>query len=175
MLRTRRFFTLASVLATLGLVAACASDATGPSQEVEAGAGSTTPLAQQGLLRCTQRPYASGRALIGPLGGEINVGKNQFKVPRGSLLVPTLVTMELPSDTVNSVRFLPEGLTFMSTALPELKLDYKNCRLPKGMKPKVVYTTEALRVIETLPSASDSTTATVAAHLKHFSRYAITY
>jgi hypothetical protein len=175
MMRSTKFFSLTAAVATLALVAACATDATGPSEEVEAGVVSTVSLAQQGLLRCIPRPYASASALIGPLGGEIKVGKNEFKVPRGALFVPTLITMQLPSDTVNSVRFSPEGLVFNPLALPDLKLDYKNCLLPKGAKPRVVFTTETLRVLESLPSTSDSTTGLVDARLKHFSRYAITY
>ncbi len=168
------YFGIAAMSAGLiGALAGCANDATGPTTEIEANAGFT--VVRQGLLRCTPQPYAVGRAVIGPNGGEIKVGKNEFKVPKGSLLLPTMITMELPSDTVSSVRFSPEGLVFNPMALPTVKFDYKHCQVPKGLKPKVAYTTESLRIIETLPSASDSTTSTVGARPRHFSRYAITY
>ena len=83
-----------------------------------------TPVA---FLVCAAQPYAAGSAWIGPNGGEIKVGKNEFKVPQGALDAPTFITMEVPSDTIRSVRFGPEGLTFKSGALPELKLDYEGC------------------------------------------------
>jgi hypothetical protein len=159
------------------VIVGCAQDATGPS-DIDAlkGPSPISTVAQQGLLRCTPRRYAVARALIGPRGGEIKIGHNEFKVPRNSLTIPTLITMELPSDTVNSVRFSPEGLIFNPRAQPELKLDFANCaKLPHGFKPKVAYTTESLRIIETLQSSVDSTSGSVGADLKHFSRYAISY
>ena len=79
------------------------------------------------FLVCTAQPYAAGSAWIGPNGGEIKVGKTEFKVPKGALNSLTMITMELPSDTVKSVRFSPEGLAFNPGAWPELKLDYKGC------------------------------------------------
>ncbi len=135
------------------------------------------------FLVCTAQPYAANSAWIGPKGGEIKVGKNEFKVPKGALNQLTLITMEVPSDTVKSVRFSPEGLTFNPGKWPELKLDYNNCpKQPKNKgkgkgedKVRVGYVTEDLEVIQQLPSADDEFNEAVQTHLKHFSRYAITY
>jgi hypothetical protein len=192
MLRSTRFHTLAAVVATITLVAACANDATAPtaiesdkgaSTETGIGASGGTGVSPSGFLRCTAQPYAADSAWIGPKGGEIKIGKNEFKVPKGALDELTLITMELPSDTVKSVRFGPEGLTFNPGAWPELKLDYKGCEKEKKGKGKgkgedkvrLVYTTEQLEVIQILPSADDELNENVQTHLKHFSRYAVYY
>jgi hypothetical protein len=186
MASARRFHVFSTVLA-VGLFAACATDATGPSPNIEIGSGAgTNDSMPEGpapaFLVCAAQPYAADSAWIGPNGGEIKLGKTEFKVPRGALHELTLITMELPSDTIKSVRFSPEGLTFNPVALPELKLDYKGC--PKqsnkgkgnaGDKVKVVYVTEQLEVINALTSLDDDLTETVQTNLKHFSRYAITY
>jgi hypothetical protein len=184
MLRSMRFFTLTAVVATISLVAACANDAMAPA-EVEFGKGATNDpsTAESGLLQCKPQPYAADSAWIGPKGGTIKIGHNEFTVPKGALDEPTLITMELPSDTVKTVRFSPEGLTFNPGALPELKLDYKGCakeKKGKGKgkdddKVKLVYTTEQLEILEVLPSADDALNEDVQTHLKHFSRYAVYY
>lgn len=177
MFRARPLLVMTTLLAA-GFLAACAQDSTGPS-EIEAKRVAVTPSATQpGLLKCPQRPYASAQALIGPLGGEIKIGKNKFKAPKGSLLLPTLITMELPSDTVMSVRFLPEGLTFNASARPTLTLDYKSCGVKRP--PAIAYTTESLKVLQVLPSwqgdqDGDFQNDDVNSNLNHFSRYAITY
>jgi hypothetical protein len=177
MLGSTRFFTLASVLTTAGLVLACASDPMAPI-DIEAkksGSVEQPSAAEHGLLQCTPQPYAADSAWIGPKGGEIKIGKNKFTVPKGALDATTLITMELPSDTVKSVRFGPEGLTFNAGALPKLKLDYKNCEKSKGKKASIVYVTEQLEVIEVLPSADDNVNDDVHSEVEHFSRYAVYY
>ncbi len=171
MLTSIRFFTLTALLAAVGFGAACTGEATGPS-EMKPVLINLQPL--HGLLQCTPQLFASGSALIGPNGGEIKVGKNKFTVPKGALSKLTLITMQVPTDAVRSVRFLPEGLVFNAGAQPRLKLDYKGCSKSKTPM-KVAYTTEQLKVLEVLPSATDSVNATVDAPIKHFSRYAVYY
>jgi hypothetical protein len=186
MVRSTRFYTLAAVVTTIGLVAACASDPLAPG-EIEAkkastqGAGGSpwSSPSEHGLLKCTPQPYAADSAWIGPEGGTIKIGKNKFTVPEGALTQPTLITMELPSDTVVSARFSPEGLTFHADARPKLKLDYKSCGKVKG-KVSIVYTTEDLDVLQVLPSQQgdqdgDSENDDVDSDLDHFSRYAVYY
>jgi hypothetical protein len=173
MLRSIRFPALITMVAAAAVLAACANDATAPS-EVEFGKGATTNP-DTGLVRCKPQPYAVKSALIGPDGGAIKIGHNEFKVPQGALNETVLITMELPSDTVKSVRFSPEGLSFNPAALPELKLDYKGCPKGTGKGAKVVYTTEQLQVIEVLPSSDDALNEEVDANLEHFSRYAVYY
>jgi hypothetical protein len=223
MYRIRPLACLMTIGITLGLLAACAGDATSPtgpgpdtagatghggggsvpdtvvtapadtSVADTSGAGtadtagvadsSANGIGQAALLVCTPQPHLMKSAWIGPKGGEIKVGKSEFKVPSGALDVSTLITMELPADSVRSVRFSPEGLTFKSGRWPELKLDYAGCPKPKknkgkgggGDKVKVAYVTEQLEILQVLPSADDSVNTDVQAKLKHFSRYAITY
>lgn len=199
MLRARPLLALSAALVMFGF-SACGSEPTGPATSgsdtgasVPADTSSTpvdtastpvdttngTPVA---FLVCAAQPYAAGSAWIGPNGGEIKVGKNEFKVPQGALDAPTFITMEVPSDTIRSVRFGPEGLTFKSGALPELKLDYEGCpkqdNSGKGNaedRAKVVYVSENLEILQVLPTVDDSLNQDVHANVEHFSRYAIAY
>ena len=204
MRRARPLFVLTAVLMMSGFLA-CGSDPTGPAPSgSDAGSPSpadttsspvdtaSTPVdtssspvdtsgaAPAAFLVCTAQPAAAGSAWIGAGGGEIKVGANEFKVPEGALDSLTFITMEVPSDTIRSVRFGPEGLTFKPGALPELKLDYKGC--PKqdhkgkgGDQAKVVYVSENLEILQVLPTADDSLNEDVHANVEHFSRYAISY
>src|SRR5213595_1907793 len=60
-------------------------------------------------------------------GDEIEDGGNWLVIPQGALRDPVSITAVVPSDTVAMVRFRPEGLRFLSTAL--LMLTYDNCRI----------------------------------------------
>jgi hypothetical protein len=177
MLSSIRFFTIAALMGAVGFGAACARDATGPT-EIEP-ALLNLPIVGAlpivgGLLQCTPQLVTSRSASIGPAGGEIKVGNHKFTVPRGALSKPTVITMQAPTGKVRSVRFLPEGLTFNAGSLPRLKLDYGKCEKPKSPV-KIAFTTENLQILEVLPSVPDSTTSSVDAPIKHFSRYAISY
>src|SRR5207247_10882887 len=77
------------------------------------------------LVSCRPLPYDSVTRTIGPEGGELEVGRNWLVIPQGALRDPVSITAVAPSDTVAMVRFRPEGLRFLSTAL--LVLTYDNC------------------------------------------------
>src|SRR6266545_3911281 len=105
------------------------------------------------LLTCRPLRYDSVTKTIGPAGGEIAVGRNWLLVPRGALREPVRITAVAPSDTVTMVRFQPEGLRFEATAL--LVMKYDNCRVPKGVTPRIALVTESLSIIEVLASGDD--------------------
>lgn len=138
------------------------------------GAGSLPIL--KGLLKCDPMPYASARKLIGPRGGTLQIGPHTLVVPAGALSAPTWIRGQAPTDSVNSVRFFPEGLTFNPKNPARLTLDYSNCSLLRNLLPKrIVYTTERLRVLELLASIDDLLRRKVSANLEHFSRYAVAW
>lgn len=134
-----------------------------------------------GLLTCRPEPFVSASAQIGRNGGTLRFGDHKLVIPAGALSQTVTIRAEVPRDTVNSVRFKPEGLQFARDA--ELTLDYSNCGLLGGLtsallpsKPlRVAYTTEALRIIEFVPSTDNRRNKTVTGKLEHFSRYAIAW
>ena len=137
------------------------------------------------LASCRPLPYDSVTRTIGPEGGELEVGRNWLVIPQGALRDPVSITAVAPSDTVAMVRFRPEGLRFLSTAL--LVLTYDNCRIPRPATPRIALVTDSYRVIEFLTSAAASPSdhrlpkghqeghRRVVGELHHFSNYAVAW
>jgi hypothetical protein len=113
---------------------------------------------------------------VGPAGGTLTVGPHRLTIPPGALSAPVLITAEAPSDTVNSVRLKPEGLTFAPGRPAQLTLSYANCSLLAQLLPgHIAYTTDLLQILSYLPAIDDLLSKTVTGSLPHFSRYAIAW
>lgn len=132
----------------------------------------STALSSVSLLTCRPLPYASAVATVGPNGGTIKVGANTLVIPQGALASRVTIKAEQVSGKVNSIRFSPEGLKFARPA--QLTMSYENCLVVLSAK-RIVYTTEALKVLEILRSLDLNLKRTVAAPVDHFSRYAVAY
>lgn len=127
-----------------------------------------------GLLTCAPLPYDSVTQTIGPEGGTIQVGVNTLWVPQGALDTAVSITAVVTPDSVNRIRFQPEGLTFQQPAA--LIMGYGNCDLLGSTLPKrVAYTTEALQILDYLPSLDDRGSQTIRGWLRHFSEYAVAW
>ena len=127
-----------------------------------------------GLLQCTSLPYDSTTQTIGPEGGAIQAGPHVLRIPPGALSDTVTITMVAPPDTVNRVRFQPEGLTFASPAW--LTMSYANCSLLGQLLPKrIAYTDDALVVLEYLLSFDNFWSQRVTGRVEHFSNYAIAW
>lgn len=126
------------------------------------------------LLTCSPLPSDSTSQMIGPDGGTLSVGPHTLTVPAGALTAPTLITAVLDGDSVNAVRFSPEGLVFLQPS--SLTMSYANCGLLGTFIPKrIVYTTDDFQILEILPSLDDVLTKTVTGQVSHFSQYAIAW
>jgi hypothetical protein len=170
--RAARF---AATLIVLVAAASCAREsATAPGEPNASLLGGLRRLTGA-LLTCSPLPFATDSALIGPLGGTLNLGAHSFTVPRGALTRSVWIKGEAPSDTVNSVRFYPAGLTFSRPAT--LTMSYSNCNLVAGLlTPKrIAYTTEGLVILSYLPSVDNLLLREVTGSLDHFSRYALAW
>jgi hypothetical protein len=127
-----------------------------------------------GLLQCTPLPYDSVTQTIGPEGGTIQVGPHTLSIPAGALGAPVTITAVALSETVNRVRFQPEGLTFQQSA--SLSMSYANCNLLGLLLPKrVAYTTDLLQILYYLQSVDKPLSQTVTGRLDHFSDYAVAW
>jgi hypothetical protein len=86
------------------------------------------------------------------------------------------ITGDIPSDTVNSIRFQPQGLQFVSGHPARLSMSYANCPLLGRLLPKrIAYTTDPLQILQILVSLDDVLVKKVSAQITHFSRYAISW
>lgn len=127
-----------------------------------------------GLLTCTPLPYDSVTQTVGPEGGTIQVGAYTLVIPDSALDTAVTITAVAPSDTVNAVRFQPEGLHFQQKA--QLTMSYANCNLLGSLVPKqIAYTDSTLQIIDYLPSVDDFTSQTVTGRVRHFSEYALAW
>jgi len=133
-----------------------------------AGQGSSS-----GLLRCRPMAYDSVTQVIGPSGGDIKVSRHVLSISGGTLKQPTTITAVAPSDTLNRIRFQPEGLTFNKPVA--LVMSYANCTLDGSSPREIVYTDDALKVLEHEPSKDDPAGKRVGALLTHFSEYAVAW
>jgi hypothetical protein len=122
---------------------------------------------------CEPLAYDAEAKIIGPQGGELHIGPHKLTIPRGALSVPTVVTGEMPVDTLVSVQLSPHGLNFNRQVT--LELSYKHCFLPKEYFYRLAYIDDLLNILE-LPFSHDKKGLDeVKGYIEHFSRYAIAY
>jgi hypothetical protein len=144
---------------------------TPPDSTVTPADSGGTPI-KSNLLFCQLQQYAVTTAVIGPQGGQINVGNHSLRIYPNALLEDVTITAEQVEGWESSVRLSPEGLRFAVPA--ELFLSYKNCPDVKHSK-RVVYTDELLNILESPWSLDISSSSQVKALIYHFSRYAVAY
>jgi hypothetical protein len=126
------------------------------------------------LVTCTPLPYDSVTQTVGPAGGTIQVGAYSLVIPDSALDSAVTITAVAPSDTVNAVRFQPQGLHFNQKA--SLTMSYANCGIVGWVLPQhIAYTTDGLQIVEFLPSVSDVLSQTVTGSIRHFSEYALAW
>ena len=126
------------------------------------------------LLNCSPLPYDSTTQVVGHAGGTIHVGPHTLVVGPGALDHDVSITAVAPSGTTRLVRFQPEGLTFNHPVA--LTLSYQNCGLVSTLLPKkVVYTNDALDIVEVLLSLDNLFSKSVTGQVRHFSGYAVAW
>lgn len=125
------------------------------------------------LVQCRSLRADSVTQVIGPEGGELNVGPHTLDVPPGALSDTVRITAVAPSETVRLIRFMPEGLVFQKPA--SLSLSYKNCKIPAGTSPRIAYLSDTLSVVAYMPSIADQWAQWVITDLSHFSNYAVAW
>jgi hypothetical protein len=126
------------------------------------------------LLACSPVPYDSVVQTVGPLGGTIDFGSNSLVIPPGALDTNTTITAVVPADTIDEVRFAPQGLVFAQPAL--LAMSYANCPVSGILGAlSVVYVDDALSILEVESSSNDTLHFTITGRIRHFSGYAVAY
>jgi hypothetical protein len=147
------------------------STGTPPDSTVTPADSGSTP-SKSTLLVCQLQEYAVTTAVIGPLGGQINVGNHSLRIPENALSADVTITAEQVVGSLSSVRLSPEGLRFAVPA--ELFLSYSNCASVARPK-RIVYTDELLNILEAPLSVDFSSSSQVKGLINHFSRYAVAY
>ena len=177
-MKVSRAFRLLAVLLAVSAAISCGLDKAptappAPQADLLGGTLGVVSRLAGSLLTCNPLPGDLDSARIGPNGGTLTMGPHSLVIPRGALTSTVWIKGEVVRDTVNSVRFSPEGLHFLKPA--SLVMSYSNCSLTGGLlTPKrIAYTKDNLKVIEWLPSTDNILARKVTARLDHFSRYAV--
>ena len=133
------------------------------------------PVARaSGLLRCTPLAPDSASQTIGPAGGVLRVGPHVFSIPPGALTSTVTITAVIHADSVNRIHFEPQGLAFTAPTL--LTMSYANCDVLSSLVPKhIAYTSDALVILELVPTVDNLLTQKVTGSVVHFSDYAIAW
>ena len=128
------------------------------------------------LLRCDSIPAVHAESVIGPDGGTLVIGPHRLEVPAGALDDTVTITADVPSDSVNSIKFAPQGLAFDAGHPARLTMSYANCPVLAQLLPKrIAYTTDLLQILDLLVSVDNTLLHRVSADVGHFSRYAIAW
>ncbi len=162
-----------TALLLAGAAAGCGEPPTAPLRHVS----TLSKAAQAGTpLRCTAVAGDSATVVIGPAGGTVAAGQQVLVVPKGALRAPVAITAVVRPDTVNLVRFAPDGLVFLKTAT--LTMYYGNCDADgPGPRPKIALVNDQLQILAyvQLPKGKGPNPPYVWGKLSHFSNYAVAW
>jgi hypothetical protein len=129
------------------------------------------------LLRCEPLEFAADAEVIGPNGGQLQIGPHRLLIPKGALDHEQLIASQAPTSALVEVHFDPHGLQFAKSA--QLTLNYDHCMRPDKYTYRIVYAEDAqglvTHILEFPPSKDDKTLKEVEADINHFSRYMIAY
>ena len=142
------------------------------------------------LLSCPVAAYDSVTQVIGPAGGILVAGSHVLVVDSLALTSPVSITAVAPSQSVNLVRFRPEGLKFKPGvhgigALVATNLD--NCGVHPNQVLQIVNVTDSLSILGYLQAPTSTDSAVVVKYktylgslwvgglLHHFSNYAVAW
>jgi len=127
-----------------------------------------------GLLECRPLAYDSVTQTVGFFGAVLRVSRHTLTIPPLALTHPVRITVVAPSDTVNVIRFEPEGLVFNYPV--RLTMSYANCDAGSFTDlRRIAYTTDSLQIVEYEPSVDDVIGKKVTARIAHFSLYALSW
>jgi hypothetical protein len=126
------------------------------------------------LLRCDPLQYAGDAKIVGPDGGDIDVGPHKVRVPRGALPWDAVITVESPTSLEVAVELSPKGVGFAEKLV--LEIDYKHCTVSDTLPPlRGVWVSDSGAALEFPPSADDRQNRRLSVELDHFSKYAVAY
>jgi hypothetical protein len=130
-------------------------------------AGSAAANGVQTRLACDIQQDITGRALIGPQGGQLMVGGTVLIVPPGALTDTVTLSGTIAAGNQFQIDFQPHGLQFKKPA--GLVFDFTSC----ASAPDVVYLDEQGGILERIAAVFSTWWHTIAAPLDHFSTYAV--
>lgn len=157
---------------SVALLAACAADSV-----VGTKGATTASLVGPALIQCPTNESASATAIVGPLGGLVNVGGTSIQIPAGALLSPTTVTVTIPASQFMEVDISVAGVEHFVFELPVVvTLSYARCaRNNIDLSPLSVWyiDSETKALLESMGGIDDKLLRAITFTTGHLSGYAV--
>lgn len=117
--------------------------------------------------------YRAGRfsTTIGPEGGVLSFRIGTLVIPQGALSANTRITAHVDGEEL-AVVFQPHGLTFRRGHEPTLQIGYRNIER-SGSAIHIQYVDSSMRLLETLPTLTNTASSVAWAPIEHFSIYCL--
>ena len=129
------------------------------------------------LVECPTGTTRTTSALIGPLGGTLEVDGHRMTVPAGALLLPTEVTLTVPASQYVEVDIRAGGEEhFVFEAPVEVSISYARCsrsNIERTSLSAWYIDSETKALLEDMGGVDDKTARTVTFTTGHLSGYAI--
>lgn len=110
--------------ACVGL-AACAADQI---VSVKGASQAALTLKEPALIQCPTNETVYSTAIVGPLGGLVDVGGTSIQIPAGALLSPATVTVTIPQSQFMEIDISVQGVEHFVFELPvTVTLSYARC------------------------------------------------
>ena len=165
---------VAASVATLLAAAACTAAAiTGDDRASSAALQLNAPS----LVRCPTNATTSATAVVGALGGLVDVGGTSIRIPAGALLSDATVTVTVPKSNYMEVDISVAGVEHFVFEQPvTVTLSYARCsRSDIDAAPLSVWYIDSAskELLEQMPSVDDKLTRTMTFITGHLSGYAV--
>jgi hypothetical protein len=156
----------------VSLAACAAADAI-----VASGNATAAKLATATLVKCPTNQSAATSAVVGPLGGTINLGATSVQIPAGALLDTVTVNVTEPASQFMEIDVSVEGVEHFVFELPVVvTLSYARCsRSNIDQRPLSVWYIDSNthELLEPMGGVDDKLTRTITFVTPHFSGYAV--
>jgi hypothetical protein len=132
------------------------------------------------LVVCPTTTTRSTQAIIGPLGGLVNLGNTIVGIPAGALSVPTLITVTIPASQYMEVRVQANDITelFRFNKDIGIRIDYSRCTDPALATTKVNVwhiREDTKELLEFMGGVDNKSNRTVEFSTDHLSAYAVAF
>lgn len=168
----RAILAAALALGTAVSLAACTTD------DIAApAAAASMQLKAPALVQCPVNATSTTSAVVGPLGGIVNLGATSVQIPAGALLSPVTINVTEPASQFMEIDVSVEGVQHFVFELPiVVTISYARCgRSDLDLQPLSVWYIDGNthELLEPMGGIDNKLARTITFTTPHFSGYAV--
>ena len=168
----RAILIAALALGTAVSLAACTAD------DIAAPAApASLQLKTPALVQCPVNTTSTTSAVVGPLGGIVNLGATSVQIPAGALLSPVTINVTEPASQFMEIDVSVEGVQHFVFELPiVVTISYARCgRSDLDLQPLSVWYIDSNthELLEPMGGIDNKLARTITFTTPHFSGYAV--